>query len=163
MNDFEVKDNGKREEFASGMMREPQNDKMRPDLALDGPLFWSLFDETSYCPLVRTAGLWYEFGGLDHAAALIQELAKLEGGLFALFDRYTQLMMRGAVKYSEQNWMKAAGEAEAKRFRASFGRHLIKYLRGEKDEDHAAAIWFNVNGAEYVHLRLHPMDGPLPF
>jgi hypothetical protein len=50
--------------------------------------------------------------------------------------------------------MKAEGPEEYKRFVCSFCRHLKQYLNGERDEDHAAAVFFNLNGAEYVRPKL---------
>jgi hypothetical protein len=71
-----------------------------------------------------------------------------------MFKRWAELLTRGAVKYDEDNWMKANGPAELKRFRESAVRHFIQWLDGDIDEDHAAAILFNVNGAEYVKERI---------
>lgn len=160
--DYNLQDNKQREEFAGGMMREPQNDKLRYDLALDGPLVWALYGG-KHEQLIAAAQTWFENFGLDNARMVVYELATLtEGGLDAVVDRYTVLMMKGAVKYSEGNWLKAQGEAELKRFKASFSRHMIKYLRGMTDEDHLAAMVFNLNGAEYVLAKMAP-KGQLPF
>jgi len=52
------------------------------------------------------------------------------------------------------NWTLAAGEAELERFRESAARHFESWLAGERDEDHAAGVFFNINGAEYVRDRL---------
>lgn len=68
-----------------------------------------------------------------------------------LLERWAGLLTRGAAKYSEGNWMKAEGEAEFLRFRASAARHFFQWMRGDIDEDHAAAVVFNINGAEYVN------------
>lgn len=161
MNDFDLKDNGQRQEFASGMVREPQSDKLRYDLAFDGPLFWAYFNEDKR--LITAAKAWYETGGVENAVNVVEELLAAEGiQYWQLVDRYTALMMQGAIKYSERNWLKAASDEELKRFIASFSRHLVKYLRGDKDEDHLAALFFNVNGAEYVREKLAP-KGPLAF
>lgn len=67
-----------------------------------------------------------------------------------MLDRWAGLMERGAIKYDRDNWMKAAGEEELQRFKQSALRHMVQWLRGNTDEDHAAAVFFNVNGAEYV-------------
>lgn len=67
-----------------------------------------------------------------------------------LFQRWAELLTRGAEKYDEGNWMKAEGDAELQRFRASAFRHFMQWFRGDGDEDHAAAVVFNLNGAEYV-------------
>ena len=71
-----------------------------------------------------------------------------------LLWRWAELMGRGAEKYGENNWMKAATEEERNRFKASAERHLQQYLRGDTDEDHAAAVVFNLAGSEYVRERL---------
>jgi dATP/dGTP diphosphohydrolase len=104
---FITKDSGKREEFASGMQRDTQDDKPRYDL-LDLPML----------------------------------------------KRWAELMARGAKKYGEHNWKKAAGEPELNRFKASAFRHLIQWLEGDTTEDHGAAVFFNIAGAEMVKARL---------
>lgn len=68
--------------------------------------------------------------------------------------RWAELMGRGAEKYGENNWMKAATEDELNRFKASAERHMQQLLRGDTDEDHAAAVLFNVAGIEYVKGRM---------
>ena len=67
-----------------------------------------------------------------------------------MFERWAVHLTNGAKKYAKRNWMKAAGEAEYERFRESALRHFVQWFRGERDEDHAAAVFFNINGAEYV-------------
>ena len=66
---------------------------------------------------------------------------------------------KGATKYPDvepgiPNWTLAAGEEEYKRFRASACRHFVQWYEGDRDEDHAAAVVFNINGAEYVKDKL---------
>jgi len=67
-----------------------------------------------------------------------------------MLKRYAALMTRGAVKYTAGNWLKADGAEERARFRESAFRHFMQWFLGETDEDHAAAVWFNINGAEMV-------------
>lgn len=71
-----------------------------------------------------------------------------------LLQRWAELLTRGAVKYSEGNWMKAEGQAEYRRFKASAYRHFMQWYYDDTDEDHAAAVPFNINGAEYVKAKL---------
>src|SRR5690242_15325137 len=71
-----------------------------------------------------------------------------------LFLRWAALLDRGARKYDKRNWMKAEGEAELVRFKESAMRHFIQWFYGDMDEDHAAAVLFNINGAEYVKEKL---------
>lgn len=75
--------------------------------------------------------------------------------------RWAELMARGAKKYGENNWKKAATEEELARFRASAIRHIYQWLDGDTGEDHAAAVAFNLAGAEMVKERLK--KGPLAF
>lgn len=67
-----------------------------------------------------------------------------------MLKRWAEHMTNGAKKYEKRNWMKANGEEEYKRFKESAFRHFIQWYYGELDEDHAAAVFFNVNGCEYV-------------
>lgn len=53
-------------------------------------------------------------------------------------------MTHGAEKYGERNWQLADSEAEARRFQASGFRHYMQWLNGERDEDHASAVVFNI-------------------
>ena len=67
-----------------------------------------------------------------------------------LLKRWAELMERGMTKYGYRNWEKANSEEEYIRFKASAFRHFIQWFQDELDEDHAAAILFNVNAAEYL-------------
>lgn len=109
MNHFETKDSGKRQEFATGMVRDITEGKARYDLV--------------YMPLLK---------------------------------RWAELMGRGAVKYGEKNWEKASTQEELDRFKQSAIRHFFQWFNGENpEEDHAAAVLFNISGAEYVSGRIH--------
>lgn len=67
-----------------------------------------------------------------------------------MFKRYAEHLTNGAKKYSKRNWMKARGQAELDRFRESALRHFMQWVNGDTDEDHAAAVIFNLNGYEFV-------------
>lgn len=67
-----------------------------------------------------------------------------------MLERWAEHLTAGAVKYGPNNWLLAEGEAELQRFRDSAARHFAQWMRGDRDEDHAAAVFFNLNGAEYV-------------
>lgn len=75
-----------------------------------------------------------------------------------MFKRYAEHLTKGAQKYEARNWMKAAGAAEHARFKESAFRHFMQWYLDERDEDHAAAVWFNINGAEYVVERLQARE-----
>jgi hypothetical protein len=70
-----------------------------------------------------------------------------------MFRRWAEHLTKGAQKYSKRNWMKAAGDGEYERFKESALRHFLQWYWGETDEDHASAVFFNINGAEYVKSR----------
>ncbi len=71
-----------------------------------------------------------------------------------LLKRWALLMGRGAKKYGEENWRKASTLEELKRFESSLLRHAFQLLEGDRTEDHAAAICFNVAGYEMVRSRV---------
>lgn len=120
--EFITKDTGERQSFSGGMVRDLTAGKIRPDLAHDGPMFL----------------------------------------------RWVSLLYRGLVKYAPRNWMKAKGKEEFDRFLESADRHYTVWFywrryglnleqlpdgpitRDPLTEDHAAAVFFNINGVEYV-------------
>jgi hypothetical protein len=67
-----------------------------------------------------------------------------------MFKRWAEHLTAGAKKYAKRNWMQAAGQAELERFVESATRHFFQWVNGDRDEDHGAAVFFNINGAEYV-------------
>lgn len=71
-----------------------------------------------------------------------------------MFRRWAEHLTKGATKYGRRNWQLASSEEEYERFRTSAARHFEQWLAGDRDEDHAAAVMFNVNAAEYVKDRL---------
>jgi hypothetical protein len=71
-----------------------------------------------------------------------------------MLKRWAVHLTKGAVKYAKRNWMQANGKAELERFKESAARHFEAWLNGERDEDHAAGVIFNINGAEYVTDRI---------
>lgn len=70
------------------------------------------------------------------------------------FTRVAELLGRGAEKYGERNWQLANSEEELDRFKASGLRHMLQWMTGEVDEDHASAVVFNLMAAEYVKGKL---------
>jgi len=71
-----------------------------------------------------------------------------------LLKRWAELMARGAQKYGDNNWRKAATQEEMDRFGASLLRHTFQLLDGDRSEDHAAAVCFNAAGYEMVRAKL---------
>lgn len=79
-----------------------------------------------------------------------------------MLTRWAGLMTRGAEKYGTRNWELANSVEEFQRFKASAYRHFIQWLSGETDEDHAAAVFFNVTAAEFVKYKLNQEPPELP-
>ena len=127
MAEFVTNSSGDQATFDSGMVRDNATGKARYDLI-----------EPLRMPLAET---------MRHRRAL--------------------LMGRGAEHYGDRNWEKADGLVEFERFLASYERHArqhIAQLRARvygyeespevMEEDHGAAVGFNLDGAEYVAWRL---------
>lgn len=74
-----------------------------------------------------------------------------------MLTRFATLMQKGAKKYAPRNWELGVGEAELERAKESAHRHMMQYLCGETDEDHAAAVFFNIMQAEYIRYKLERM------
>lgn len=103
---------------------------------------------------VKDSGVREAFAGgmvRDTAEDKVNYLLVFDG---PMLDRWAQHMTAGAKKYAVRNWMLAAGPDEYERFRESATRHFRKWLAGEIDEDHAAGVFFNINGKEYVECLL---------
>jgi hypothetical protein len=75
-----------------------------------------------------------------------------------LIVRYGMLRARGAAKYCETytdiNCEKAESEDELARYRSSAARHFFQWMCGEEDEDHAAAVLFNLDMHGMVKWKL---------
>ena len=70
--------------------------------------------------------------------------------------RVARLYERGAQKYEPRNWEKANSQEELDRALESAFRHFMQWYAGETDEDHAAAVFFNINEAETIRVKLRP-------
>lgn len=72
-----------------------------------------------------------------------------------MLTRLAELHARGVAKYGERNWENANSTEEMNRFKASAFRHFIAWFENKEDEDHGAAILFNVNAYEFVNDKLN--------
>ena len=158
---YETKDSGKREVFDSGMQRDTTEGKMRPDLLFPLEL-----------PVKKSIGwdlIYYVSGSGEDTADMaedfinwffndysthdfILEVFEQEGK--EILKRYAELLARGAVKYNDRNWEKATGQAELERGKQSAFRHFVQYLCGDTDEDHIAAVLFNIQLVELVRHKM---------
>lgn len=78
----------------------------------------------------------------------------LDGVMFQRLAEHLTKATRPPANYPKRNWLLAGtGSAEDKattmeRYRESAVRHFIQWWAGNQDEDHAAALFFNINGHE---------------
>lgn len=170
-NGYVTKDSGQRQEFSTGMVRDSAAKELRPDL-IWMPLLHAFFyakrkrttvDERKSNALRFFLG-WYrskDADGVGTCADLLRAICDVEtmAGRGRLVPRWAALMGRGAIKYGERNWEKARTEEELKRFKASAFRHFVQWIYElDTEEDHAAAVAFNLAGAEYVKQRMAVAD-----
>lgn len=71
-----------------------------------------------------------------------------------MLKRWAIHLTNGALKYAPRNWMLACDRVALERARSSAARHFEQWLAGDRDEDHAAGVIFNVNQAEYIEDQL---------
>lgn len=71
-----------------------------------------------------------------------------------MLTRLASLLARGAEKYGERNFEKANTVDEMDRAKSSAMRHFVQWMSGEVDEDHAAAVMFNIIEVEMIRYRL---------
>ena len=65
------------------------------------------------------------------------------------------LSKRGADKYGARNWELANSVEEMERFKSSASRHFVQWMSDLNDgEDHAVAVLFNINAAEFLKQKL---------
>ena len=108
--------------------------------------------------VVKDSGARQEFASgmvRDTTAGKVDYSRALDG---PMFDRWAAHLTRAETKYPDvapgvPNWTLARGSEEYQRFRKSALRHFLQWFRYEVDEDHASAVFFNINGAEYVRAR----------
>lgn len=68
--------------------------------------------------------------------------------------RLARHMAGSLAKYPERNWEQFEDLEALDRAKASAFRHFVAWMAGEDDEDHAAAVFFNLMAAEHVHARM---------
>jgi hypothetical protein len=169
---FITKDSGERQTFSTGMQRDSAQKDLRPDLVYLPMLErWraAAIDPCDSPSERREDALAFFIDwlngvpGRDYAAETLAALADVERlcGREPMLVRWAELMGRGANKYGERNWEKARTEEELARFKASGFRHLVQWFFGlNPEEDHAAAVFFNISGAEHVQARLPKLLPP---
>lgn len=107
---------------------------------------------------IKDSGQRQSFAGgmvRDVQTGKIQYTRVLDG---PMLDRWAEHITKASSKYPDvapgvANWTLASGPEELQRFKESAFRHFRQWLRGDIDEDHAAAVFFNINGYEYLKAK----------
>lgn len=144
MTDFVTKDNGQRAQLEGGMVRDTEEGKTRWDLIPDMVFFLFYGDQAT--SKIITAYIEQDW------VLFLSELIRLEcnGNQIDFWKRQAELMERGAKKYGEENWKLGTGKDAHERYRKSLNRHFKQWLMGDREEDHAVACAFNINGLLYT-------------
>jgi dATP/dGTP diphosphohydrolase, N-terminal len=61
-----------------------------------------------------------------------------------LIERIAEHYFQGGLKYTPNNWMRGTDSESLERNRRSAARHFVQWLHGETDEDHLAAVVWNL-------------------
>lgn len=114
---------------------------------------------TSFDFTIKDSGARQEFSGGMVRDTTEGKVDFLNVRFGPMLRRWAAHLTKGRQKYPDvalgtPNWTLAEGEAELLRARESAARHFEQWLAGDVDEDHAAAVYFNINLAEYVKEKM---------
>jgi hypothetical protein len=77
-----------------------------------------------------------------------------------ILTRFAMLLSRGAEKYDARNWEQGDSEDEIARAKSSAFRHFMQWICGERDEDHMAAVIFNLMVVETIERKIRLASEP---
>lgn len=131
-----IKDSGERREFDTGAVRDIQEGKGRCDLMpLD--VVGTLLEGD--CALRYLAGFQETGNVSDLYDAIVS--ASGEDDLYSVMLEVAKHFEGGANKYGEYNWQKGI---PTHCYIDSAVRHYLKWLRGDEDEPHGRAFYWNI-------------------
>lgn len=131
-----IKDSGTRREFESGAVRDIQEGKGRCDLLPLVVVSDYIEDSSSLCAI----GRFQETGDIRHLYAAL-EFSNFFPSCYTAILEVAIHFEEGAKKYSENNWRKGI---PVRCFIDSAVRHYLKHRRGDKDEPHDRAFYWNI-------------------
>ena len=143
-----IKDSGVRREFPTGATRDIRPGKGRCDLMplgvigewMDNQVLKNIND------FIITGSNTYLYQALD------EEIAQVEIPKYIL--ELSKHFESGAIKYGERNWEKGIPLSS---YIDSAVRHYLKYLDGQKDENHFIAFVWNIICAIWTNNNLPEM------
>lgn len=136
-----LKDSGDRTEFASGAVRDIQENKGRCDL-LPLDVVMKFIEPSAYGEIIDMIAVFQETGDTSFLYLAVTKFSNL-----CYEDEDTMLLEvakhfeEGAKKYGEWNWQKGI---PVWCYLSSGVRHLLKWLRGDDDEPHDRAFCWNM-------------------
>lgn len=133
-------DSGKRQTFSTGAIRDAAEGKPRMELLT--PQMLKLLADHVEMPRLTHVASFMRTNETVHLELLLIDVIWIETD-DTLIDRCGTWMAKGAIRYADRNWERGL---PVSRYLSSLLRHLVKWERDEADEDHAAAIVFNVMG-----------------
>ncbi len=137
---MEIKDSGTRRQFASGAVRDIDDNKGRCDLL---PL--DVVADIMKDPILYSIHSFQSDGDYSHLfVALINFYTERYGDRYTFFLEEAKHYSEGAKKYSEDNWKKGIN---LKSYIDSAVRHYLKWRRGDDDEPHDRAFGWNLLSA----------------
>ena len=140
-----ILDSGNRTEFNTGAVRDIQEGKGRCDLLpLDvvGGVVYNPYYGNEEKLLFITLDEFVRSGNPEVLVTALHTFCEMNH-----WDRYSMAlavakhMEEGSKKYGERNWEKGI---PVSRYIDSATRHLLKHLRGDKDEPHETAFCWNL-------------------
>ena len=146
-----IKDSGERREFESGAVRDITEDKGRCDL-LPLDVISDLMIRRKYRNILINIENFKRDGIISHLLYALIDFASIEYGIgFRGQEAEVANMIlevakhyeEGAKKYKERNWEKGI---PVHCYIDSATRHLLKHIRGDKDEHHERAFVWNILG-----------------
>lgn len=95
---------------------------------------------------------------VEHESGMVRSdpAGKLDYTLVDLhmLERVARLLTENVASKGRDNWRNASTEEDLLRAKQSAWRHFIAWQLGLGDEDHAAALMFNISVAERARRRL---------
>lgn len=141
---MKILDSGKRKKFITGAVRDVAEGKGRCDLlplAIIGK-FFKIADFYWIERYIRTGDISYLYKIVD--GFVEEQYGDYSTAILELAKHFED----GAAKYEERNWEKGM---PLHRYIDSGVRHLLKHLRGDKDEPHDRAYLWNILCAIWTH------------
>ena len=134
---MEILDSGNRREFETGAVRDMQEGKGRCDL-LPLEVVGNMLGDAIFQDILE----FQETGDTEHLYDVLEWFVDRHYlSTHTMFLEVAKHFEAGAKKYGENNWRKGL---PVSCYIDSAIRHYLKFLRGDKDEDHSKSFCWNI-------------------